>query len=83
MLYLGSVLLAFASSSPAITCEPNDPAKCSCDGVPIGPHTWKPPTWLVSNKTSLYDTSAPLAGIETPLSKFPAKATMLINVASA
>ena len=82
MLYVvGSVLAAAAS--PSVTCDPNDQAKCMCNGIPIGPHTWKPPSWLISNKTSLYDTEALLDGALTSLSQFKAKATMLVNVASA
>jgi len=82
MLY--AVLLAVASNGAnPITCDPADPAKCMCDGSPIGPDTWSPPSWLVSNKTSIFDTSAPFNGHMTPLSKFRAKATLLINVASA
>lgn len=82
MLYLGLLALG-ASASPTVTCDPNDPAKCSCNGVPIGPHTWTPPTWLVTNKTSIYQTSAYLKGALTPLSTLRAKATLMVNVASA
>lgn len=85
MLY-AAVLLAMASGSATpskITCDPSDPASCMCDGNPIGPDTWTPPSWLVSNKTSIFETSAPLRGEMTPLSKYATKATLLINVASA
>ena len=54
-----------------------------CNGVPIGPHTWKAPSWLESNKTSIYETSAFYAGEEVPLYKYKAKATLVVNVASA
>lgn len=76
-------MAALSAPPPTITCDPNDPAKCDCDGEPIGPHTWTPPGWLISNKTSLYETSAMYDGVLTQLSKFKAKATMLVNVASA
>ena len=101
---------ALTANSPPVLCDPQDPAKCTCNGVPIGPHTWTPQSWLVSNsacgrkctttqrseplthapyfrpfnaETSIYETSALIDGVQTPLSKFKAKATMLVNVASA
>ena len=67
----------------AITCDPADPAKCVCDGKPIGPHTWTPPSWLVSPHKSIYNTSAMYKGSTVPLSQFKAKATLVVNVASA
>jgi len=75
--------LAPFSLSSTVTCDPQDPAKCMCNGVPIGPHTWKAPSWLESNKTSIYETSAFYAGEEVPLYKYKAKATLVVNVASA
>jgi hypothetical protein len=72
MLYLGLLALASQHAS-TVTCDPADPARCMCDGVPIGPHTWKPEPWLESNKTSIYETSASLMGVDTSLSKFRAK----------
>lgn len=66
-----------------ITCAPSDPGRCMCKGNPIGPSTYDPPTWVESNSTSIYDTSAPLFGNMQPLSHFRANATMVVNVASA
>ena len=101
---------ALMANSPPIYCDPTNPAKCTCNGVPIGPDTWTAPSWLESNsdlrsclkptalydisgvdrvlssllaETSIYETSALVGGVPTPLSKFKAKATMLVNVASA
>ena len=68
MAAFSTLLLAAATAASTVECDPTDPAKCTCDGVPIGPHTWKPPSWLVSNKTSIFDTSALLNGKLTPLS---------------
>lgn len=74
----------FASvGDPMITCDPGNPAKCSCDGVPIGPATWSPPSWLKSSHTSIYDTYATIKGVNTSLANYRANATMLVNVASA
>lgn len=81
-----SALLTVATAArvgSSVTCDPSDPAKCMCDGVPIGPDTWTPPSWLESNKTSIYETSAAMGGVLTPLSKYKAKATIVVNVASA
>ena len=72
-----------AVQESTVTCDARDPASCMCDGVPIGPSTWTPPSWLHSNKTSIYETTAFMKGSETPLAKFKAKATMVVNVASA
>ena len=54
-----------------------------CDGIPIGPDTWTPPPWLTSNKTSIYQTDAMMDGILTLLYKYKAKASLVLNVASA
>ena len=69
--------------APTITCDPKDPEKCECNGTPIRPHTWKPPAWLVTNFTSIYETSAPIFGKNASLSNYRAKATLVMNVASA
>lgn len=82
-MMFASLLTAAVVSGSSVTCDPDDPAKCMCDGVPIGPHTWTPPTWLHSNKTSIYQTDALMNGKQTPLSQYKAKATLVLNVASA
>lgn len=54
---------ALMANSPPIYCDPSNPAKCTCNGVPIGPDTWTAPSWLESNSdlrsclepTALYD----------------------------
>ena len=54
---------ALMANSPPIYCDPNNPARCTCNGVPIGPDTWTAPSWLESNSdlrsclkpTALYD----------------------------
>ena len=76
---------AIASAEfPPISCDPNDPGACTCGGAPIGPDTWTPPSWLFSPHKSIFETSAFIEGVETPLSKFKGpKATMVVNVASA
>ena len=71
------------SEYAGITCVPGDPGRCTCKGTPIGPSTYTAPSWLVSNSTSIYTTSAPLFGKETDLSHFRANASMIVNVASA
>ena len=72
-----------AGDNPVI-CDPSDAGKCMCNGVPIGPSTWRPPPWLASNHTSIFQTSAPIKGASTRLSSFSgAKATIVVNVASA
>ena len=68
---------------PQVTCDPGEPGKCMCGGKPIGPKTWSPPSWLKSNHTSIYDTSAYMNGELKSLSVYKAKASMLVNVASA
>ena len=80
---IAAALISTLAAGSVVTCDPSDPAKCMCDGVPIGPHTWTPPSWLKSNATSIYDTTALMDGTVTPLSKYRAKATLVINVASA
>lgn len=70
-------------SHPVVTCLPSDADTCDCSGAPIGMHTWTPPEWWKSGLASIYEASAPMAGVPTPLSRFKAKATIITNVASA
>ena len=68
MAALSTLMLAATAAAATVECDPADPQRCTCDGVPIGPHTWTAPSWLVSNKSSIFETSAPLKGVMTPLS---------------
>jgi len=72
-----------ASAGETVTCKPTDAASCMCDGKPIGPDTWKPPSWFSTNATSLWELSAKMNGEDVPLSKYKAKAALVVNVASA
>jgi hypothetical protein len=74
---------ALVAPGPTITCDPSDAGNCKCDGTPIGPSTWTPPKWLHTTKTSVFDTSAAMNGVSTPIAKFRAKAAIVVNVASA
>ena len=67
--------------SPTITCDPNDAANCTCGGVPIGPDTWKLPSYMRANATSVYDLEVMKGGSATKLPRM--KAAMIVNVASA
>ena len=59
-------------------------SSCECEGLPIGPgKAFTPPEWARSSLTSIYDASAPLNGEQVPLSRYRAKATLVVNVASA
>ena len=66
-----------------ITCNPSDPGDCKCEGLPIGPSTFTPPAYSVSNHTSIYATHAPMEGVMVPLSRYRARAALVVNVASA
>ena len=67
----------------SVSCDPTDAAKCRCsDGEPIGPHTWTEPAYMKGPK-SIYNTTVLMEGAYVPLSKYRAKATLIINVASA
>lgn len=70
-------------STPVITCNPEDPEDCTCDGVPIGHSTYTEPAWLDTGIKSIYETSALMYGKSTPLSNYRAPATLVTNVASA
>mmetsp|Transcript_40196 Transcript_40196/g.72220 ORF Transcript_40196/g.72220 Transcript_40196/m.72220 type:complete len:92 (+) Transcript_40196:1-276(+) len=85
MLSTSLVLAGICSGVAAetVTCRSDDPESCSCDGKPIGPHTWSPPSWMQSNASSLWDLTAQIDGEEVPLSKYRAKAALVVNVASA
>jgi len=66
-----------------ITCDPSDPGNCMCDGVPIGPSTYTQPKWLNTGIKSIYNTSALMNGVPTPLANYRAPVTIVTNVASA
>lgn len=75
-------------SAARITCNPNDAGACMYrgdDGVltPVGPSTYTQPEWLDTGIKSIYNTSAYMKGVLTPLSNFVAPATLVTNVASA
>jgi len=55
---------------------------CACGGVNIGPKTAVPPSWFLTDLTSMYQTSAQLAGYSAPLVGYKARATLVVNVAS-
>mmetsp|Transcript_90272 Transcript_90272/g.156444 ORF Transcript_90272/g.156444 Transcript_90272/m.156444 type:complete len:90 (-) Transcript_90272:741-1010(-) len=74
---------AVTSAGPTVTCEAGDPGKCECEGSPIGPHTWAPPSYMYSTATSFWDLSEKMYGKDTPLANFKAKAAIVVNVASA
>ena len=76
-------LVMQGSAEPSITCDADDPGKCTCEGKPIGPSTWSPPAYRTSSSTSIYNTSALMKGVETPLSAYRYKAALVVNVASA
>ena len=82
-MLVAALLSSARATNSVVTCSPSNPADCMCDGAPIGPATWTPPSWLVSNKTSIFETSVMMEGKETPLANYQAKATMVVNVASA
>lgn len=68
---------------PEVTCDPDDPAKCTCEGMPIGPDTYQPPPYMVPKAKSLYELTADYGGAPTELSYFAGNVTMVVNVASA
>ena len=78
-----SILQSSSSSLPAITCNPSDAGDCTCEGRPIGPSTFSAPAYTHSNHTSIYDTFAPMEGAMVPLSRYRARAAIVVNVASA
>jgi len=80
---LSSLEVAPVASPPAVTCSPSDADLCDCGGEPVGAHTWSAPGWWTPPLASIYEASAPLRGVPTPLARFRAKATIVTNVASA
>ena len=88
-----------AATDDPVTCDPtrsmrrqlrvrsgdsSSALSCQCEGLPIGPgRAFTPPEWIKSMMNSLYDGHAPLDGVQVPLSRYRAKATLVVNVASA
>jgi len=70
-------------SKPPVKCAADDYDKCDCGGEPVGAHAQAPPTWWTPPLTSMYQATAPLGGVEVSLSQYKAKATVVVNVASA
>ena len=56
---------------------------CHCEGIPIGPGKATAPDWAKTTLSSMYDAHATLNGEPVPLSRYRAKATLIVNVASA
>jgi len=70
-------------SKPLVTCQPTDADSCDCDGEPVGNHAFTPPSWWSTPLTSIYQATALMGGTAVSLAKYKAKATIVVNVASA
>jgi hypothetical protein len=66
-------------SDSRVSCGPDG---CTCGGHKIGPQSAAPPSWFLTDLSSMYETSAKLSGKDVPLSNYRAKATLVVNVAS-
>ena len=72
-----------ADADPTVTCQPQSSGNCVCEGKPIGPDTYVAPAWMTPPDTGIYNTSALIGGVLTPLARYRAKAAIVVNVASA
>merc|ERR1712087_562022 len=70
-----SMLMHEPFSRPRVNCDSSDPDTCDCDGEPVGAHTL--PNIPLQIK-SLFEASALMGGVSTPLVKYKAKATIVV-----
>ena len=68
---------------PDVTCAPDDPAKCTCLGKPIGPDTYTPPAYMRNKYESLYDIEVMHSDANAKLDVYRGNVTLVVNVASA
>ena len=62
------------------------PGTCNCSGMPMGPESWRlsKPEWFGTDLESIYEADAMFMGENVSLARWQgAKATMVINIASA